>query len=90
MKEAFFPVKLNNGERVPHGFGWSIKPHRGLRIEQNLAPDKGIHLTRFSEKSFIVVILTEDRHIDLHQAGERIGEIYLQREMRPRPVFGDE
>ncbi len=83
MQRFLTPVKLLDGQRSPFGYGWSVRNLRGLRMEQSLVSEGNATITRFSEKVFAVVILSDIpvEVLDTRRLAVEIAEIYLGREM---------
>jgi len=81
---AFSPPKKADGTRHPYGFGWEISNYNGLRLEEWVADETGFgaNLTRFSEKNFALVILTDQPRsvLDTRVLARQIADLYLSRE----------
>ena len=88
------PARLSGGGVGAFGYGWEISNYRGLRLEEWVArePGLGANVTRFSEKNFAVVILTDQgaTTFDTRALARRIGDFYLGREFPQRDRFGVE
>lgn len=63
LREAFEPVKLNDGSSYPYGFGWFIQNDsiQGKRVVHTGGwPGYGNYITRFIDKNKCIVILTNN------------------------------
>ena len=82
---AFRPIDSAGGEKGMFGFGWSIENYRGLRLEQawDRGETHGAAITRFSEKSFAAIVLSDAPReiVDPAALGKEIGIIYMNREL---------
>jgi len=79
------PAGLTDGGYGAFGAGWEISNYRGLRLEEIYArePGYGANITRFAEKNFAVVILTDKplSEVDTRVMARRIADFYLGREL---------
>ena len=84
LKSTKAPV-FDDGTRGGFGFAWSIRNHKGLRMEQIASSSEqgGASITRFPEKNFAVVVFTDQpgSNVDPGQLGLNVAECYLLREM---------
>ncbi|MDJ0838358.1 MAG: serine hydrolase domain-containing protein [Acidobacteriota bacterium] len=80
------PAELADGKRGRFGFGWELSEYSGLRLEEFYARENhlGAGIFRFAEKTFAVVILTDQGpdQLDIRDLGRKIADIYLGREYR--------
>lgn len=81
---AFTLPVLENGERGEYAFGWRPFNNRGLRLERMTTRGEGYSLTliRYPEKDLEALMFYKgDGAFDTDAFAERLGVIYLEREM---------
>lgn len=81
---AFTPPVLKDGTRGDYAFGWRPSNNRGLRLERMTAKglNRSLTLVRYPEKDFEALMFYQgEKEFDTDAFAERMGVIYLEREM---------
>lgn len=79
---------LNNGRKIPYGFGLGIRDHRSVHMIAHGGSDAGFRswLGIFPDQKFAVAVLSNLGSMSPNRLGLQIAEMYLEADMRPVPV----
>ena len=79
LKEAFTPVRLNDGSSAPYGFGWRVVDVQGLEVLSHGGGWVGFrtHIIRIPSERFSVVVLSNRAEFNPRLAAVRIANVYL-------------
>lgn len=80
LEEAWSPVRLNDGEDYPYGFGWGLEPYGALG--RRLAHSGGwvgfsTFIVRYPERQFTVIVLSNFSEFESGVFADRITDIYF-------------
>jgi D-alanyl-D-alanine carboxypeptidase len=77
--EMWKPARLNNGEDVPYGFGWSIDTIRGRKCVSHSGGIHGFstHISRFVDDKLTVIVLMNSQRSDAQPLARQIAGHYL-------------
>ena len=80
-KQSWTPLRLNDGNTYPYGFGWALQPYKGHRGVQHGGSLQGFtsYFQRLPEDRLSVVVLTNGRQAKPGRIVERIADEYLNR-----------
>lgn len=79
---------LNDGEPIAYASGLFVDSYRGRRMVEHSGMGGGFRaqLARFPEQRLSVAVLANTSDLDIYRIVRDIADIYLERELDPRPV----
>lgn len=88
LAEMQQPAVLNNGKEIGYGDGVWVGKYRGLRKIDHNGVDAGFraYLGRFPDQHLAVVILGNSADVVATRLGQRIADIWLNRQLDPLPA----
>ncbi len=79
LEEAWSPVRLNNGEEYPYGFGWSLGRYGALGRRLDHAGGWvgfSTYILRYPERQFTVIVLSNLGDFESEAHANRIADVY--------------
>jgi CubicO group peptidase (beta-lactamase class C family) len=76
------PVRLNNGNTYPYGFGWGVKTQAGYRIVEHDGAWQGftMSIARFLDQGLTVIVMTnlDENNSNPAKIVADVAKIYLK------------
>jgi N-acyl-D-aspartate/D-glutamate deacylase len=80
LDEAWSPVRLNDGEDYPYGFGWGLEPYGALgrRVSHGGGwVGFSTFIVRYPERQFSVIVLSNLDEFESGEFADRFADIYF-------------
>jgi CubicO group peptidase (beta-lactamase class C family) len=83
LRQAFVPVKLNDGTESPYGFGWALVKENGLAMTEHAGGYLGYRaeIRRSPDERTTVILLSNNATFDMVRFAKKIAVIYLADKM---------
>ena len=83
LRQAFVPVKLNDGTESPYGFGWVVGKENGLEMTEHAGGYLGYRaeIRRYPGEHTTIILLSNSATFDMIQFGKKVAAIYLADKM---------
>ncbi|MEP6742913.1 MAG: serine hydrolase, partial [bacterium] len=83
MRQAFTPLKLNDGTESPYGFGWALGKHNGLEMVEHAGGYLGYRaeIRRYPAEHTTIILLSNNATFEMVPLGKKIAGIYLADKM---------
>jgi CubicO group peptidase (beta-lactamase class C family) len=80
LAAAFRPARLNSGEELPYGYGWSLEIHLGHRRVSHGGSWVGFRtfIARYVDDRLTVIVLSNLAETDAEGLADTIGALYLE------------
>lgn len=78
LEQIWSPVKFNDGNTFPYGFGWSLGKVTGSRVFEHSGGWQGFssHISRFVDEKTTVIVLSNLSQANSTQIARSVAEIY--------------
>ncbi len=86
LTQMWTPVKLNNGQTAPYGFGWVLRDVRGHRLVEHGGAWQGFrsHMARFVDDKLTFIVLANLLQADPSRIAHGVAGLYKP-ELAPEP-----
>lgn len=86
LTQMWTPVKLNNGQTAPYGFGWALREVRGHRLVEHGGAWQGFrsHMARFVDDKLTFIVLANLLQADPSRIAHGVAGLYKP-ELVPEP-----
>lgn len=83
LRQAFVPIKLNDGTESPYGFGWVVGKENGLEMTEHAGGYLGYRaeIRRYPTERTTIILLSNNAAFDMVQFAKKIAAIYLADKM---------
>ncbi|MGI8839092.1 MAG: serine hydrolase domain-containing protein [Pyrinomonadaceae bacterium] len=83
LRQAYVPVKLNDGTESPYGFGWALGKENGLEMTEHAGGYLGYRaeIRHYPGERTSIILLSNSATFDMVQFAKKIAAIYLADKM---------
>ncbi|MBP7476407.1 MAG: serine hydrolase [Pyrinomonadaceae bacterium] len=86
-EQMWSPVKLNNGNTHPYGFGWALGNVNGKKLIEHGGAWQGFkaHIARYPDNKLTVIVLANLAQTNQSRIAHGIAEV-VQPDLKPKPI----
>ena len=87
LDEMWTPIKLNNGQTHPYGFGWAVRSVNGHRVIEHGGAWQGFkaHIARYVDDNLTVIVFANLAQTNQVRLASGVAQILVP-ELKPKPI----